>query len=245
MPEKSDPSSRDEGREARETDAAAPDESPARASGKTVLGLGLASALNIACIAFIAYHFSHADEAPAKEVIVELRPGNITLEPGSTMHLAIASHLEPEDPVEETPAVDIVNEPTVDIMDEPEMAASEIDAPPPSAMEPVQPQAMFETPEAMESPMSDLGAVSWVQVGALSRLQTAEAVWSDLQDRHRDLLAGRPSDIVGPDRIGGRLYHLRIGPFSAEEAADLCQDLKRAGADCFSISDEAAEAEPS
>ena len=52
----------------------------------------------------------------------------------------------------------------------------------------------------------------WVQLAALSNIDTAERVWSDLKKRHAALLSDRQARYFGPEDIGGSLYHIRIGP---------------------------------
>lgn len=184
--------------------------SPAKKS--SIIGLFLVSALNLACLAFIAFHFAGHSAEPAPIAVgpaetIELRPGNIDMAPATQFVLTIASHIDapegkPADRVEPISDIEISHEsmPT---------KTADIEAPKESAEH-------------------------WVQFGALSKEATAIQYWATLQKRHRVLKDLEPR-IFGPDQVGGNLYHVRVGPMIAGEASNLCSRLEQAGADCFCV----------
>lgn len=183
----------------------------------SILGLALVSALNIACVAFVAFHYTtDADELIVTES-VERRAGNISLEPATATLLAIASHIERETGASEAAAAELT---VAALPEETEITPAE-----PSDVS----VASSKQYEAMEAEAPE----RWVQLGALSDLGTARSYWSKLQQKSDALLGSHQPTIVGPDQVGGSLYHLRVGPLPAHHAGNLCLDLKQAGVDCF------------
>ena len=74
-----------------------------------------------------------------------------------------------------------------------------------------------------------------VQVAGNFSLNRAMASYAALQTRHGDLIGAQPPMVVrGVNRSRGNaaLYQLRVPAQSREEAGDLCQRLKAAGAAC-------------
>lgn len=199
--------------------------SPASASNtRSILGLALVSALNIGCVAFIAFHFTtHADE-PAQKEQFELRPGNVSLEPATAYLLAIASHVEQTSPVDDTPIV----EETVVALPTPPSMAPPLNAP-------------AQRRDAMDTKKPIKEAVHWVQLGALSKIATARSYWAKLQKNHDGLLASHRPNFAGPDQVGGSLYHIRVGPLAADAAASLCSDLQQEGTECFCVAADGEE----
>ncbi len=193
-------------------------------NSRSILGLGLVSVLNVGCVAFIAYHFATHREEPVHAQPLELRPGNVSFESASSHLLAIASSIEQTSPAE---------------------AAAEtlIDLPMPfePAPMPVVPQSEDDAAAAAEPDATGTESTKstptqhWVQLGALSRMATARSYWSKLQDNHDDLLGSYQPNFIGPDQVGGSLYHIRVGPFEENAARDLCLDLQQAGSDCFCL----------
>ncbi|MGI9501711.1 MAG: SPOR domain-containing protein, partial [Geminicoccaceae bacterium] len=88
---------------------------------------------------------------------------------------------------------------------------------------------------ALTSPGDERDPRSWVQLAALSDMDTAERVWSSLKERHTALLSDRKPRYFGPDEVGGSFYHIRIGPMATDAAMTLCDALEAEGADCFCI----------
>jgi len=196
-----------------------PTSQPLVSSPRSILGLGLVSILNIGCVAFIAFHFTtHADDSAQAEQI-KLRPGNISLEPAPAYLLAIPSQFERSGPKNAKRTED-------------EMMPSV----------PVQ-ASLSEEPRSKSDKKSEMASNYWVQLGALSKIETARSHWTKLQEKHNGLLASYQPKLVGPDQVGGNLHHLRIGPLPAELATDLCENLKHAGADCFCVAAEGKESE--
>ncbi len=199
----------------------------AASNTRSILGLGLVSVLNIGCVAFIAYHFASHREEPVYAQALELRPGNISLEPASTQLLAVASSIEQTSPAEE-------------------IAERLIDLPMPfeASPLPISPQPEQEAMAAAEpdnvSTESGESAETqhWVQLGALSRMATARSYWSKLQDNHDVLLGTYQPAFFGPDQVGGSLYHIRVGPLGESTARALCLDLQQANTDCFCLTAE-------
>ncbi len=74
-----------------------------------------------------------------------------------------------------------------------------------------------------------------VQVAGNFSLNRAMASYAALQTRHGDILGGQPPMVVrGVNRSRGNaaLYQLRVPARTREEAGDICQRLKTAGAAC-------------
>lgn len=216
-PDSPPPSSEGEAASTNESDS--PSSPPASASNiRSILGLAAVSALNLGCIAFIGFHFTAHSDEPVRTEKIELRPGNVSLEPAPTFLLTIASHVEPASSDAEEQDVDmaVATRPVVSGKEHP------LDASPP----PAKPEETTVPPKT---------GMRWVQLGALSNMTTAQSYWEKLQENHDGLLASHQPDFIGPNRVGGSLYLVRVGPLPAAVAADLCSDLKRAGADCFCV----------
>lgn len=202
----------------------------------SIVSLSLVSGLNIACLAFIAYHFAgHAEDpkvVPAEDSaarhasdlkIPRLDPaptgvttdvsGNVELVPAAGNVISIMSSFPrlDQEPVEprENPST------TITIAEEP-IEAADAEA---------------------EVPLDH-----WVQLGALSRETTAQRYWSTLKLRHEVLLQDREPHYFGPAEVNGSLYHIRLGPMTADAAAGLCESLKAEGADCFCVGPDGGEA---
>lgn len=195
-----------------------------------VLGLIVVSALNVVCLVFVINHFiNHPDEAVTSvaedkventgttgvmplatlspNVIMGDAAGNVDLLPTSRQVISIASGIHMSD----VNAVDSFR--NVEII--PAEATRAVPAVP---------------------TRSGAGHGHWVQLGALSKAATATEYWSALKVRHATLLQDRAPSYVGPDDVGGGLYHIRVGPMDAHGAEDLCKKLQAAGADCFCVS---------
>lgn len=181
-------------------------------STKSILGMALVSAINIGCVAFIAFHYTtHADET-GPTVEIKLPPGNVSLEKSAFNFLTIASNTAqaaPHDPDME--------------------AAAELPAPG------VIPSSTGDEPAPDPKMTAATEEQHWVQLGALSKIATARSYWSKLQKNHTSLLNAHQPNFVGPDQVGGSLFHIRIGPLAAVQAAGLCSDLQQAGTECFCI----------
>lgn len=213
----------------------------------SIIGLSIVSGLNVICLAFIAYHFAGhqtASVAPTGETPItdvtpddgtglserlsqavdeepsrlEFASGNVAFAPTSNMIVQIASGY-----VEGGKADDVANGDQIERgVDKPETVA----------------KATLQE----EPPFEDVDGppVYWIQLGALSKESTALRYWTTLKQRHDASLHDRKPRIFGPPKVGGRLYHIRLGPMSADEAASLCENLREDGADCFSLGPENA-----
>ncbi len=203
-------------------------ESPtADSDRRSTLGLFVVSFLNIGCILFVSYHFFNDGDEPGYSQPLSLRAGNISLEPASSIVLPIASAFDlsgtqgptsaerPDTAL--TAAASEHSESTTLAMLTPPLSASTE----PSIADPVQ------APED-----------HWVQLGALSKTATAHGYWQKLRKNHIGLLGTFEPTIVGPDQLGGSLHHLRVGPFTARSAVDLCTALQEADTDCFCITND-------
>lgn len=189
-------------------------------STKSILGMALVSAINIGCVVFIAFHYTtHANE-PGPTVEIKLPPGNVSLETSAFNFLAIASNTAQASP--HNPGMAVATE-----LPEPGMTPSSTED------EPAPDPEMTAANEEQH----------WVQLGALSKIATARSYWSRLQKSHTDLLNAHQPSFVGPDQVGGSLFHIRVGPLAAEQAAGLCSDLQQAGTDCFCIAADGDELE--
>lgn len=88
---------------------------------------------------------------------------------------------------------------------------------------------------AGQSAAASAASAPWgVQVASRRDRADAERSFRALQQRYPSLLSGQSPMIIAADVPGrGRFFRVRIGTSSRQEAARLCDDLKRAGADCF------------
>ncbi len=204
----------------------------------SVIGLSIVSALNIICLAFVAFHFvghkSGTNQPPAGDQstlsktvspmpsrpeaipVTNLdnpRPnssvgvlGNIDFAQTSKRVIAIASGIDEMTLVP------------------PEQASSG------SSDSDDKPRA-----ELKDASKTTIGKEYWVQLGALSEKVTATSYWSHLAKKHKVLLSSQAPRYVGPETVGGSLYHLRVGPMAAKQAKKLCEGLQSEGADCFCV----------
>jgi hypothetical protein len=72
-----------------------------------------------------------------------------------------------------------------------------------------------------------------VQISSQKTEEAARATYKDLQHRYANILGPYDVNIQRadvPDR--GTFFRVRVGPFSANDAQRLCDDLKAAGGDC-------------
>jgi len=188
----------------------------------SVIGLTLVSALNIACVAFIVFHNTTHDEDSVATDEVERRAGNISLEPTTASLLAIASRIEGEILPSEASAAELT------------VASLPPDVDPAWTIPANSPITGSKKTDAIDVEETQ----RWVQLGALSDPETAHSYWAKLQKKNKELLSDHQPTVIGPDQAGGSLYHLRVGPFAANHAGHLCQDLQQAGQDCYCIADE-------
>lgn len=91
------------------------------------------------------------------------------------------------------------------------------------------------SPAAATAGAGALSGTHLVQVGAVGSDQEAAQIWSRLQARHGDYLAGKSMDVEVADLGARGVFHrVRIGPFSSnDEARTYCEGLKSRGQDCL------------
>lgn len=196
----------------------------------SVLGLSIVSALNVACLAFLVFHYiGHQSESgmiadfdglglqplppltrPAT-VVNQRHPsglndvsGNVELVPASKLIIGIASGIANTAPIDQT-------------------SSGSVDAIETATFLP------------LAATRSKGHAEHWIQLGALSKEVTATAYWSTLKKRHAALLQSRTPHYFGPNEVGGSLYHIRLGPMVETMANELCDKLRADGADCFCV----------
>lgn len=75
-------------------------------------------------------------------------------------------------------------------------------------------------------------ATVYVQLGAFSSAASARKSWTRLQRSFAELQARKPTIDESPVR-GSKLYRLRVGLASLEEASLVCAALTRGGAECL------------
>ncbi len=205
----------------------------------SVIGLSIVSALNIACLAFVVFHYIGHENAATQ----------------SPPDLHTASS-EPISPMPRRPVVTPKNvaenqnaTSTIGVLGNIGFAptskrvisiASGIDdIPLPPSEPPAQKLAAHSDDskvksDTLETAKIDAGA--WVQLGALSTKATATSYWAHLAEKHRAILDGQASpQYIGPETVGGSLFHIRLGPMNDAEAEKLCEQLQSDGADCFCI----------
>lgn len=207
-------------------------QSPPRSSRRllSILGLAIVTGLNVASLAFIAYHLAaHSQKSPA-----------------ASAGYAGTS----EAPMVDAPGSMQATLPTApDVSGNVDLAAT--------SMNVISVASGFdltdEKPATHQESVSltsvehggSVGAVStsagaspdhWVQLGALSKEATARRYWSDLKLRYASLLQESEPRYLGPSEVGGSLFHIRLGPMAADAAHGLCERLEAEGADCFSVS---------
>jgi len=200
-------------------------QSPSSERGRlapSVLGLSIVSGLNVICLAFMVYHFASHPSDPAAEAA----------EPSAGMSLAEADNLGAANSIFGN----------VDFAPMSELIVSVASGTPKSPQEPAHQQengsmtpATISRMAAAPYPTTDRRSGSWVQLGALSHAATAVQYWTVLKERHATLLQNSEPHYVGPDDVGGSLYHIRIGPMANDAATGLCNKLEAEGADCFCV----------
>jgi len=75
-------------------------------------------------------------------------------------------------------------------------------------------------------------ATVYVQLGAFSSAASAKKSWTRLQRSFAELQSRKPTIDESPIR-GSKLYRLRVGLASLEEASLVCAALTRGGAECL------------
>lgn len=210
-----------EGQATQERNGEAPEEGSGRLS-RSVLGLSIISGLNVLCLAFMIFHFAGRSDDPVAEaaepsanaaMIGAESPrtafgvfGNIDFAPMSELVVSVASGIDGASG------------------DGSDQRAQDTTSPVRTARS-----------SASADPSEEQDSQSWIQLAALSNMDTAERVWTDLKERHAALLSDRKPRYFGPDDVGGSLYHIRIGPMATGAAMGLCDELEAEGADCFCV----------
>jgi hypothetical protein len=196
----------------------------------SVIGLSVVSALNIICLAFVAFHFvGHEDQTGRSELSEPLSPM-----PRRPLQLPQQEAL----PAPPAGSVGVLGNIDFAPMTQRVIAiASGFDEDISSTLEPSSPTTLAALPQEPTERIDTMTTdpKSWVQLGALSRETTARSYWSSLAKKHKSLLDGWPPRYFAPDTVGGSLYHLRVGPMAPDQAAKLCNGLKSAGTDCYCI----------
>lgn len=203
----------------------------------SVIGMLLVTALNVGCLLFVGFHFASHPDVPNHAQTIELRHGNVSLEPASGRLLAIASQTAWERP-HQRQTEDLPTRPRRS--PEPTDTSLPVAADEPAAPSPAEPAELAESDVALAEQDRQ-----WVQLGALSDMTTANRYWLKLRKQHATLLGDLRSKIFEPGMVGGRLFHLRVGPLAAAEASGLCRQLDDAGADCFCVAAGETEIEQS
>ncbi|NDB26254.1 MAG: SPOR domain-containing protein [Gammaproteobacteria bacterium] len=75
-------------------------------------------------------------------------------------------------------------------------------------------------------------ATVYVQLGAFSSAASAKKSWTRLQRSFAELQSRKPTIDESPVR-GSKLYRLRVGLASLEEASLVCAALTRGGVECL------------
>lgn len=121
-------------------------------------------------------------------------------------------------------------------------SSSEEEAPAPAAPPPAAaavasasplPAARPEPPATPARTAPAASGNSLVQVGAFVDAALAETSWSRLIVQHPDLLGGQNHHVQEALSNGRRVFRLKVGPLSKQEARALCGDLKAKGTDCL------------
>jgi hypothetical protein len=211
----------------------------------SVIGLSIVSALNIACLAFVIFHFvgheGGGSLSPAGDRMA-------TTDPVSPMPLrpiaATVSGAHDRQAIESIRAlgnIEFARTSRLAIaiasgVDETPLPASSQPSRGTPQLSKAQPGATHELHAKNDVPGH------WVQLGALSKEATAHSYWSHLRKKHKTLLDGQTPQYFGPDAVGGSLYHIRLGPMTAGEAEGLCKKLLSDGADCYCVRPSAKKA---
>ncbi len=194
-----------------------------------ILSLSAVSGLNIACLAFITYHFA---THPLDPMVV---PGEHSL--SST---ASDAGVPRSNPVPISLATDAPG--NVELVPAAKNVISIVSSFPLPDRKLVERREKISTTSTIvedptETKVADAGEPldHWVQLGALSKETAAQRYWSALKLRHNSLLQDWEPHYLGPAEVNGSLYHVRLGPMTGETAAGLCEKLEAEGADCFCI----------
>ncbi|MEX0346495.1 MAG: SPOR domain-containing protein [Rhizobiaceae bacterium] len=91
-----------------------------------------------------------------------------------------------------------------------------------------------ETEVAAANPQPAANTEWWVQISSQPSRASAQASYADMAGRYGSIIGGRGVNIVRAEIEGkGTYYRVRIAGGSRNEAAQLCNRLKNAGANCF------------
>jgi len=111
-------------------------------------------------------------------------------------------------------------------------------APPPQAVRPSPPPQVARTspppPRPPAASETHAGGGYFVQLTAQKTEEEAQSSFRGIQAKYASVLSGRQPVIRRKD-LGSRgvFYGAQVGPFSREDAAQLCDSLKSAGASCM------------
>ena len=185
----------------------------------SVLSLAIVSGLNVICLAFMVFHFASHSEQTAV--------ANVNLAANATQKM-------PEQPVSGHTANSVVGNVDFAVTSKRLISiASHVDTN--NDNKPVDRAGSDEITDRVGrgGPSEPIG--TWVQIGALSEMATAERYWSSLKKNQTSLLNDQEPRYFGPDDVGGSLYHIRLGPMTNEAADRLCSRLESNGVDCYCI----------
>ncbi len=189
---------------------------------RSVIGLSIISGLNVLCLAFMVFHFAGHSDDPVAEAAEPSANTAVAGTERSRMAMGVFGNIDfapmPELVLSVASGIDKAGG---DMSDERAMN--------------MPPSARTTRSAALTFPDDERDPRSWVQLAALSNMDTAERVWSGLKERHAALLSDRKPRYFGPDEVGGSFYHIRIGPMATDAAMTLCDALEAEGADCFCI----------
>ncbi len=91
-----------------------------------------------------------------------------------------------------------------------------------------------ETQVAAANPQPAANTEWWVQISSQPSRASAQASYAEMAGRYGSIIGGRGVNIVRAEIEGkGTYYRVRIAGGSRNEAAQLCNRLKNAGANCF------------
>ena len=195
-----------------------------------IFGLSVVSGLNIACLAFMTYHFT---THPPDQVILPVEHSAASEVSDALVQTTDSVTLGSGPDVRGNVDLASANKKVISIAS----GFSMLDGGLIDRRENVS-QTLSMSYESAEDKAKDTNESlsHWVQLGALSKKTTAHRYWSGLKLRHQLLLHDREVRYFGPEEIDGSLYHVRLGPMTGEAATELCEKLKTEGADCFCIS---------
>ena len=196
----------------------------------SILGLSIVSALNVASLGFIVYHFIVHPSEPERasdrlpvtsDVEIAEPPGltqaTIATSPNALGNVELAR--VPKHIISIALGLDLMDRERDDRRANISLASENL-----------------EDPHGVRDKDADEPYGHWVQLGALSKEVTARRYWSGLKQQHRSLLREREPRYFSPTEVGGSLYHIRLGPMAGDAAAGLCERLEAEGADCFCVS---------